>query len=203
MINLLTSDEELFLSKPNQPILKLIKVLKDSKIGFKWSKNLDLSEEITENRENSTDWSGFYLCLDLPTAEGYLVSRLPDDGKGNGTVYMHEMTLKKDVYVLVSYDESFKNGSYKKNNTVNSIKDEINRSSTRIKEYIKNDIDFCFANNDLFLERLGKMEMAFMNYHDIDGCMEIVFPNLIREKYLEWRLFKKYLFRKFEMIDID
>ena len=163
-------------------------------LGFKWSKFEDLPElnDLFDTSKQPVDWSAFYTCLDYPTAEGYLVNRLPEDGKGNGTVYMHKIFSTKPLQIVVCSDKGFQDGSYKHNGTVERIKREL-------KEVHGLNIEL----GDSLLPRLGELGFMFRCFHDKDGTEEIVIPHILKSTFLRPTLLKKYIFKSYCVVSSE
>jgi hypothetical protein len=178
-------------SEPLDNILRIEMYKAGEFLGYKWASTPDLPElqDINVKNIDKFDWSAFYTCLDFETAEGYLVNRLPDDGKGNGTVYMHKIFLTKDVRVIVCKDIGFQDGSYKDNGTVSKIKKEL-RASHEIK----------IEDEDPLLPTLGKNNYVFRCFHDKDGTEELVIPHILKPEFLRYEVIQKYEFKFYRVI---
>jgi hypothetical protein len=160
-------------------------------IGFKWARTQDLPE-LEDSSFKNVDWAGFYTCLDLKTAEGYLVNRLPEDGNGNGIVYIHRIYLKKELPIVICKDKGFQDGNYKTSGTVDSVKKEL-----REKHYI--DVN----QSDSLIPRLGELGYGFRCYHDEDETEEVVIPHNLKQEYLSSKCIAKYTFRKYNIISVE
>ena len=160
-------------------------------IGYKWARTEDLPE-LADCSFKNVDWDGFYTCLDLKTAEGYLVNRLPEDANGTGIVYMHKIFLKKELPIVICKDKGFHDGSYKISGTVDSIKKEL-----REKHHLE------IKESDSLLPRLGELGYGFRCFHDKDETEEVVIPHNLKQEYLSSKCIAKYTFRKYNIISVE
>lgn len=133
-----------------------------------------------QNAGNDADWSGLYIAEKESTAHGYL----PDyaDKHGNGTGYIHRVSLNQNLNLITCLDESFKRG-------------DINMPA--LKKAIR-DKGIQVADDQLLLPRLGQLGYCFRCYNNEEGDIEVIVPNALA-KYVSMTAFKSCSIQQYEV----
>ncbi len=115
------------------------------------------AETYQKQTKNDKEWSGLYIVEEEHTARAFL----PDMVKmGEGTAYIHTVTLLGKVKLITCLDERLKTGSA----DLNALKEALRQK----------DIDI--ENDQLLIPRLGELGYFFQCYNNEEGTVEIIAP---------------------------